>query len=75
MKNLGATNLPTVANTQWVATVIGFRGDSLSPASGEMPDWGCNTAQGYFLSKPVCADELTSWLQARPAAEPDAEAA
>src|ERR1700744_2288352 len=35
---------------------------------------GCNTAQGSFLSKPVSADELTSWLQARPAAEPEAEA-
>ena len=36
---------------------------------------GCNTAQGYFLSKPVSADELTSWLKARPAAQPEAEAA
>jgi diguanylate cyclase (GGDEF)-like protein/PAS domain S-box-containing protein len=36
---------------------------------------GCNTAQGYFLSKPVAADELTSWLKARPAAAPEAEAA
>jgi diguanylate cyclase (GGDEF)-like protein/PAS domain S-box-containing protein len=36
---------------------------------------GCNTAQGYFLSKPVAADELTSWLKARPAAQPGAEAA
>jgi EAL domain-containing protein (putative c-di-GMP-specific phosphodiesterase class I) len=36
---------------------------------------GCNTAQGYFLSKPVAAEELTVWLQARPAAEPEAEAA
>jgi diguanylate cyclase (GGDEF)-like protein/PAS domain S-box-containing protein len=36
---------------------------------------GCNTAQGYFLSKPVSADELTSWLKARPEAEPEAEAA
>jgi diguanylate cyclase (GGDEF)-like protein/PAS domain S-box-containing protein len=35
---------------------------------------GCNTAQGYFLSKPVAADELTSWLKARPAAEPEPEA-
>jgi diguanylate cyclase (GGDEF)-like protein/PAS domain S-box-containing protein len=35
---------------------------------------GCNTAQGYFLSKPVSADELTSWLKARPEAEPEAEA-
>jgi diguanylate cyclase (GGDEF)-like protein/PAS domain S-box-containing protein len=36
---------------------------------------GCNTAQGYFLSRPVSAEELTSWLKARPAAEPDTAAA
>ncbi|HEY1568524.1 MAG TPA: EAL domain-containing protein [Solirubrobacteraceae bacterium] len=36
---------------------------------------GCNTAQGYFLSKPVAPEELTSWLQARPGAAPEAEAA
>jgi diguanylate cyclase (GGDEF)-like protein/PAS domain S-box-containing protein len=36
---------------------------------------GCNTAQGYFLSRPVSAGELTAWLKARPAAQPEAEAA
>jgi EAL domain-containing protein (putative c-di-GMP-specific phosphodiesterase class I) len=36
---------------------------------------GCNTAQGYFLSKPVSPEELTSWLRARPPAAPEAEAA
>jgi diguanylate cyclase (GGDEF)-like protein/PAS domain S-box-containing protein len=35
---------------------------------------GCNTAQGYFLSKPVSAEQLTSWLKARPA-QPEADAA
>jgi diguanylate cyclase (GGDEF)-like protein/PAS domain S-box-containing protein len=30
---------------------------------------GCNTAQGYYLSRPVPADELSEWLRAR-AAEP-----
>ncbi len=29
---------------------------------------GCNTAQGYFLSRPVPADELCEWLRARAAA-------
>jgi general secretion pathway protein I len=41
MKNLGAANLPTTTNQQWTATVIGFRGDAVSQASGEMPDWSC----------------------------------
>jgi diguanylate cyclase (GGDEF)-like protein/PAS domain S-box-containing protein len=38
---------------------------------------GCNTAQGYFLSRPVPAEELTGWLRARPGTlpEPEAEAA
>lgn len=43
LKNLGAAILPkTNDNEQWVATVIGFRGDALSPASGEAPDWTCS---------------------------------
>ena len=42
MKNLGASALPNANNTQWVATVIGFRGDSISPANGEQPYWDCS---------------------------------
>jgi general secretion pathway protein I len=41
MKNLGASALPSGGNTQWVATVIGFRGDAVAPAQGETPDWSC----------------------------------
>jgi EAL domain-containing protein (putative c-di-GMP-specific phosphodiesterase class I) len=36
---------------------------------------GCNTAQGYSLSRPVSAEELTAWLHARPGAEAAAAAA
>ena len=25
--------------------------------------WGCDTAQGYYMSKPLPADKLTQWLQ------------
>jgi type II secretion system protein I len=46
MKNLGAAALPNANNTQWVATVIGFRGDSISPPSGEQPDWSCTAGTG-----------------------------
>jgi diguanylate cyclase len=39
-------------------------------------DLGCQTAQGYFLSRPVSAQELAAWLKSRPAgALPTAEAA
>jgi general secretion pathway protein I len=43
-RNLGASGLPNGAgNQQWVATVIGFRGDALSPPNGVQPDWSqCN---------------------------------
>jgi hypothetical protein len=29
--------------------VIGFRGDAVSPASGEAPDWSCNSANANGL--------------------------
>jgi EAL domain-containing protein (putative c-di-GMP-specific phosphodiesterase class I) len=29
---------------------------------------GCQTAQGYFLSRPVEPDKLTAWMRARSAA-------
>jgi general secretion pathway protein I len=42
MQSIGASKLPAGnANQNWVATVIGFRGNSVSPASGEQPDWSC----------------------------------
>ncbi|MHB1837611.1 MAG: EAL domain-containing protein, partial [Solirubrobacteraceae bacterium] len=31
---------------------------------------GCNVAQGYFLSRPVPADELAHWLRTRPGVRP-----
>jgi len=38
-------------------------------------DLGCQAAQGYFLSRPVAAQELAAWLTSRPArALPTAEA-
>jgi type II secretion system protein I len=42
MQNLGASKLPGGDSKQnWVATVIGFRGSAVAPASGEQPDWSC----------------------------------
>ena len=34
----------------------------------QLRELGCNTAQGYFLSRPVPAQELGEWLRARAAA-------
>jgi diguanylate cyclase (GGDEF)-like protein/PAS domain S-box-containing protein len=31
----------------------------------QLRELGCNTAQGYFLSRPVPAEELCDWLRAR----------
>jgi hypothetical protein len=45
MRKLGMNNLPSAgSNQQWIATMIGFRGDAVSPASGESPDWSCNNS-------------------------------
>ena len=35
------------------------------PIWDQLTDLGCTVAQGYFLSPPVPADELTPWLQRR----------
>jgi general secretion pathway protein I len=56
MKNLGASALPA-GDTQWIATVIGFRGDAISPASGEQPDWTCSNA---LAINGLCAPGTTS---------------
>jgi diguanylate cyclase (GGDEF)-like protein/PAS domain S-box-containing protein len=37
----------------------------------ELNDLGCTLAQGYYLSRPVPAAELTEWLLRRPPAEAD----
>jgi len=36
-------------------------------------DLGCNTAQGYYLGRPMPAEQMSVWLRARPALPPDAE--
>jgi EAL domain-containing protein (putative c-di-GMP-specific phosphodiesterase class I) len=45
----------------------------------KLRDLGCSTAQGYYLSRPVPPEELSSWIQERRAGElpesPGAEAA
>ena len=47
LRNLGASKLPDNGkDQQWIATVIGFRGDAIAPASGEAPDWNCNSSLG-----------------------------
>ena len=48
LKNLGAAALPkTDDKQQWIATVIGFRGDAIEAANGEQPDWSyCSSANG-----------------------------
>jgi EAL domain-containing protein (putative c-di-GMP-specific phosphodiesterase class I) len=32
----------------------------------ELSELGCTLAQGYYLSRPVPAAELTEWLRSRP---------
>jgi diguanylate cyclase (GGDEF)-like protein/PAS domain S-box-containing protein len=39
----------------------------------ELNQLGCTLAQGYYLTRPVPADELTQWLRRRPVAATGAE--
>jgi EAL domain-containing protein (putative c-di-GMP-specific phosphodiesterase class I) len=32
----------------------------------QLRSWGCHTAQGYYLSRPLPAEQFRSWLIARP---------
>jgi diguanylate cyclase (GGDEF)-like protein len=36
----------------------------------ELEALGCNAIQGYYVSRPIPADDLTSWLEQQPAATP-----
>jgi EAL domain-containing protein (putative c-di-GMP-specific phosphodiesterase class I) len=36
----------------------------------ELNELGCTLAQGYYLTRPVPAAELTEWLRRRPAGAP-----
>ena len=38
------------ANQNWLATVIGFRGDAVAPSSGEAPDWTGTSFAGVSSS-------------------------
>ncbi|MGH2870948.1 MAG: putative bifunctional diguanylate cyclase/phosphodiesterase, partial [Solirubrobacteraceae bacterium] len=44
-------------------------------AWNRLRELGCNVAQGYFLSRPVPADELAQWLRTRPGVQPQASGA
>jgi EAL domain-containing protein (putative c-di-GMP-specific phosphodiesterase class I) len=35
-----------------------------------LADYGCDSAQGYFFSRPRAADELTTWLTESPFGAP-----
>jgi diguanylate cyclase len=36
----------------------------------ELDALSCNAIQGYYVSRPIPADDLTSWLEQQPAATP-----
>jgi diguanylate cyclase len=52
---------------------LGFIAEGIETASSlaQLTELGCETVQGYYLSRPVPAAELTAWLVARESAERD----
>jgi type II secretion system protein I len=61
MRKLGAANLPSSGDQQqWVATVIGFRGDSVGPPNGEAPDFGACVSTATAGSQGACGGASSS---------------
>lgn len=62
----GNDNGVIVRSTIDLARNLGMRvvaeGVETSEHWQQLADYGCDTAQGYFLSRPLPADELTIWL-------------
>src|SRR5664280_572184 len=52
---------------------LGFIAEGIETASSlaQLTELGCETVQGFYLSRPVPAAELTAWLVARESAERD----
>ena len=59
-------NAVIVRSTIDLARNLGMRvvaeGVETSEHWQQLAEYGCDTAQGYFLSRPLPADELTAWL-------------
>jgi type II secretion system protein I len=55
----------TDANTNWLATIVGFRGTTLAPANGETPDW-TGTAFSTSASSSSGAGASSSGIIANP---------
>ncbi len=66
-----------VRSTISLAHNLGLRvvaeGVETEQAWNELSELGCTVAQGYYLSRPVPAAELTSWFEQRRAASPPAK--
>jgi diguanylate cyclase (GGDEF)-like protein len=65
-----------VASTIGLAHSLGLRmvaeGVETGAAFDELARYGCDDAQGFFMSKPVPAEDLDIWLAERSSARPEA---
>ena len=64
IRRLGGALLVTVL-AAWLAVVEGVED---AAALDALSAWNCDLAQGYHIARPMPAEQLLSWLRARPLA-------
>jgi general secretion pathway protein I len=75
-RSIGAANLPTTGDDQqWVATVIGFRGDAVGQHSDTSPDWTVNCSGGSTSSGAVSSGVANSAANGNPCASASSSSA
>lgn len=55
----------TIGLAQSMGLKVVAEGIEDAQAWGLLQDWGCDLGQGYFLSRPLPAQQLESWLRSR----------
>ena len=63
---MGEVTVPAASATSFILPMLDdSRATALADAFRALSDYGCDLAQGFFMSKPLPAGELDAWLTSR----------